>query len=125
MPRPVVNTCPATPEVFRMRMRRRMLPWATMEYSSPVAGSFKNREPRSAESSQVDISTRASSISSRVSSAARRWDTPSSMSDWDWWPGLYAAWGAAAAGAEALADDLADDLAEIFVVLTISSGLRR
>src|SRR5258706_979799 len=81
---PFVDTNPAMPVVFGSRISRRILPCATREKSSLVAGSFRKSEPRSAPTSLVVISTSACSTSSSESNAAMRRETSrrSSTSGW-------------------------------------------
>ena len=60
------------PELFRSRISRFDLPWATREYSSFVAESLRKSEPRSASVPAAMISTRVARRSSRLSIEAMR-----------------------------------------------------
>jgi len=61
-----VKTHPATPFELRILISRRKLPWAILEYNSPVEASFKNMVPLSAPMVLVVIFTRVSSASSKL-----------------------------------------------------------
>ncbi len=69
---PVVKHSPAMPALAGKRISRDDTPSATREYSSPRAGSYRNREPRSASSNWVAAARIfSSSGSSRISEAIR------------------------------------------------------
>src|SRR3972149_5528721 len=68
------------PVLFIRRSSRRSLPLATREYSSPVAASLRNSEPRSAASSVAVISINPCSTSSSVPKRAMRRETSSNSS---------------------------------------------
>ena len=76
-----VKTHPATPLVLRILISRLKLPWAILEYSSPVAGSFRKIVPLSAPIEDVVIFTSVSSASSKLLVLARSVVTCRSMSE--------------------------------------------
>src|SRR5580658_1108324 len=71
----VVKTQPAMPTSLSRRISSVCSPCSTREYSSPVAGSLRNKVPRSESVSRTVISMSAPSTSSSVSMAETVLDT--------------------------------------------------
>src|SRR5258706_2164317 len=79
-PSPEVKTWPAIPVLFRMRISRWNVPWATRDTSSLAIGSFRKMVPRSQLSSDVVASTSSPSTSSRLAFPAIFREMPSRSS---------------------------------------------